>query len=702
MANNDLLYNAAIEGICAGASRASTDVTGTIYTNIDIIAVRLAVLIDAAIPPIVGGASTSQAGLLKGICEGVYRYVWPSSTTMDLTQQVDAIVTQFVAQQSLLLPVSGLTPGVIPLNPHEYWINNNADPVGADGTIAHPFISWAQAIAALSALAPAAVSAVFWLAPSSTGYYGSDAAIWGGALTVHGDGDRANVNIRGINLPNATVCVRNCTLRDSDEPIIAGLLRLYDCVNLEVDITVNDQLWLLSTVSPAGVTYTAISGTGTVYVDHTSNYWVLTNLTTLVGCSLLLMAIGGAGGGRNATPYVTFVDMYSVSVATPDGSYENPFLTVASAVAATEALPDLVAGTRVFMIAPGTYNEENIALTPEKGRYVTFHGWGSKDSLTVAQDWTLYMSTATDEESIVTFQDMTLTSTGGGEDDPFWEQTCSNASFIRCKIDLNSGGQLKPFGVVDQGVNCTFEECTVISWPQVWSWNGVPSSTPHRLELDGISRCAPPLPTFTVADPTLTVTNAIPRNPCQYWVNNNEPSMFGEQWTAGNGAPTIVSQGTVAHPFLTLQEAIDRIEELGETRACIHLAASDTNYTATSATIGLVYLSIRGEGELSNGAAIDGLNLPACAVECHNIFFHTAALNVFSLRTLHCWLSNVDVTVGTGFEMNLTKIDGVSPPTYTSTTPGTIDVDFFTNAFFIAVTPTLVTATKSVIGDVTP
>jgi hypothetical protein len=104
--NNPLLFNAVFNGITGAASRTCTVVSSSTFVAIDNFALHIAGLVDAEIPSIVGGSTTSQAELLSAIVNGAFRGTWPTNLSGDFSSFVDNIVTQFVTQAANLAAIS--------------------------------------------------------------------------------------------------------------------------------------------------------------------------------------------------------------------------------------------------------------------------------------------------------------------------------------------------------------------------------------------------------------------------------------------------------------------------------------------------------------------------------------------------------------------------------------------------------------------
>lgn len=112
--NNPLLFNAAFSGI-AGGCDAERWITNGADLNLNQAIQAASLAIDSFIPPIVGGATTSQSELLQSICEGIFssRYL-QDTNPLSYTVIAQSIANNFNAAQSNLVPIIPPIPsGVI-------------------------------------------------------------------------------------------------------------------------------------------------------------------------------------------------------------------------------------------------------------------------------------------------------------------------------------------------------------------------------------------------------------------------------------------------------------------------------------------------------------------------------------------------------------------------------------------------------------
>jgi hypothetical protein len=108
--NNPLLFNAAFCGISGGCDADRWIINGA-DLNLNQAVRAAATTIDSFIPPIVGGATSSQAALLQSICEGIYtsRYL-QDANPLSYTVIAQSIANNFNAAQLNLVPTVSPIP----------------------------------------------------------------------------------------------------------------------------------------------------------------------------------------------------------------------------------------------------------------------------------------------------------------------------------------------------------------------------------------------------------------------------------------------------------------------------------------------------------------------------------------------------------------------------------------------------------------
>jgi hypothetical protein len=387
------------------------------------------------------------------------------------------------------------------------------------------------------------------------------------------------------------------------------------------------------------------------------------------------------GNVRSMFPYVTLVDPNSTSIGTPDGSQNNPFLTVDAAIAALDA-DDSGLAEYVVLLAPATYSGSSVVVVSNDHSY-RFVGMSA--TATVCSDWII-----TGASERVTFERCTVSSTGT------WNQTGYNLTFIDCIVDIATVTTLAlPAAGLVRFVDSigTFGGATI-------------ADTNTWLELDGRSKWGMVIGACVTNQPHRRTACSFARCDPDYWVGGVYPN---DAQTGPLG--TEVPDGTIAHPFGTLQEVIDILLSLQDAGVLINTATvhllpswnSVTGYTMVytgSNTELATRLCLIGEG-IAETIIVETLNLPLVLVEIRDCYvFGGATMIVRELIAHNCLVCN-SLTVDTRLEFTLCKFtnDLGYSPTYTAltaTSPWYVDsyTEYWRN--LQAFPPTLVDLVKTV------
>lgn len=291
MANNDLIFNAALAGAAAGA-KAGRWVTSTVpasYLSDRNAALAFAAALDNLIP-LDAAMNTSKAALIQSLCLAVLQS--KAFTAADVTSTLpQAVVALYNELEAVLEPVSG-GGGGDPLNA-SFWVDPGVASTG-NGSATSPFLTIAEATAALAALkATEDIQGIVFLA---AGDYGAEAVSWaalndadlnrnsivfcswGGAATNIGDvsltgavGGLMSVTFIQVAIANLTMVAESCSIT-FDGAVCGGTLT--GNIDTSLNVRNNSNLNLVST-------FGSVSGSNS-FID------------TLDGCSAQLFGCIGA------------------------------------------------------------------------------------------------------------------------------------------------------------------------------------------------------------------------------------------------------------------------------------------------------------------------------------------------------------------------------------------------------------------------
>jgi hypothetical protein len=108
MANNDLLYNAAVAGCSASQSNRSPFLLGHDYGDIVLAINSFATILDDNIPTEAGGADTGQARLLSSLCESYWGDRFPIGEGLEFYEALAKRIAEiYQASKVLLFPENG-------------------------------------------------------------------------------------------------------------------------------------------------------------------------------------------------------------------------------------------------------------------------------------------------------------------------------------------------------------------------------------------------------------------------------------------------------------------------------------------------------------------------------------------------------------------------------------------------------------------
>jgi hypothetical protein len=550
--NNAILYNAVLNGLLGGASRTCLAVISSTFTDIDAVAVAIATAIDAEIPTIVGGATTSQAELLTGIVNGAFRGQWPSDSTADFSTVVDNIATQFVAQNALLVPIAG--PGDITAQPNDYWVNNNSTGTSPDGSIANPYHTLQ---AALDAIVTAATDepSLIHLAASDTAYTGVNllvtrpvSIIAPPPVSAPHSGLYYSAHITTLTV-GGYLGASGCSFTTS---VTATSGRFCDCdiecpVQTPVITATAAYFTFISCRFGGGATITGNAGStpsSVVFLDGFSYYYYLVTTPTLTNITPTILD----SPSRQVNEY--WVNNNSTAIR-PDGSMAHPYTTLQAAVSAADSAA--TGEPSVIHVAPSDTTYDDVTSTMS-GQKVIIVGGG---------DWTnTTLGSFSLSFSALEVRNCKITGT--------WDVSsfASNACNIACTAIASAGDIQLLCSIMQAGVALV---STAVGGAS--------------LNVDGMSNYfvvseAPTLSGLTkVLWDVSSGGGTITRQPGEYWVNNNT---------------TVTPEtGSIAAPYSTLQLALDAVVTNADTQAVINLAPSATAYSGTNTSV-TVPLTIQG------------------------------------------------------------------------------------------------------------
>lgn len=232
MANNPILFNAALSGVFGGinTSRSLSSADAGSYANQGANALAFATLLDGEIPA--GGYSQSDADLLGALVQQVIS--GKGEAGLNLTS-VNALIAAFNVARASLEPVSGPTATISPQSV-QLWVDpqTTVPPANQDGSIAAPFDSLTDALAAMATIKATVLQpGVIWL---GNGNYLNEAWAWGevganpdqNALTLIGQGGVLGLGvgtITGAASPENAVLVTvvGVGVQDASHPTRIGI-----------------------------------------------------------------------------------------------------------------------------------------------------------------------------------------------------------------------------------------------------------------------------------------------------------------------------------------------------------------------------------------------------------------------------------------------------------------------------------------------